>query len=113
MDGRGSKGQLSPQLYRIRAVRAEEPRPLARIGIVVLALAVVFCLVLPMTGGNVMHAALVCCFVLAILLSVAILIGPARKAALGLVLGQRHPRPAGVLAVARAPNPIALGALLI
>jgi hypothetical protein len=77
-----------------------------------LALAVVFCLILPMADGSAVHVAMVCCFVLATLLSVVILIGPARHAAVTTALAQRM-KPAGVLPVARAPNPVALGALLI
>ena len=93
-------------------MRTGECRPLARLAIVVLALAVVFCLALPMTGGSAMHIAMVCCFVLATLLSIVILIGPGRYDVVSAPLC-RHTKPAGVLAVARAPNPVALGALLI
>ena len=92
---------------------AKEGRSLVRLGVVLLTLAVIFCLVLPMAGGGAMSVAMVCCFVLAILLTVAILIGPTRNASVAPELGHKHLRPADVLAVARAPDPVALGALLI
>ena len=73
----------------------------------------VLCLALPMMNGGAMHLTMVCCFVLAILLTVAILLGPTKSAVLAVALGYGAPRPHGVAAVARAPDPVALGALLI
>jgi hypothetical protein len=85
-----------------------------RVAIVVLALAVLVCLALPMThGDSVMTVGLMCCFVLVILLSIFVLDRPQRTFLLQLATGGASPSPRRVLATARAPDPITLGALLI
>lgn len=88
--------------------------PLVRVAVFVLVLAVVLCLAVPMSGnsGAEMDFALLCCFVLAIALSVFVL----RRARQTLILGGAFgsvvplPRPARN---ARAPDLVGLGSLLI
>lgn len=92
------------------------PAP-ARAAVLLLALAVFLCLTLPMasgdTGGGAQVAAMVCCFVLAIVLSVFFLARPRA----GLLLWSAPIRQRPVLArgdpPVRAPDLSILGALLI
>ncbi len=106
-------GRRPGRIYRISGVGTEERRPIVRIGIVMLALAVVLCLVLPMTdSGGVMQLTMVCCFVLAVLLSLVMLIGPRWNASTDPAFGNPGFRAGRFVPLARAPDPIALGALL-
>lgn len=89
--------------------------PLVRVAIVVLALAVVFCLVLPMSGGGdaATNFALVCCFVLAVALGVFLLRRPRGTLLLGDAFTHSTPLARGPTRSARAPDIVALGSLLI
>lgn len=89
--------------------------PLARAAVVLLVLAVVMCLVLPMSGDGMAstHFALFCCFVLAVALGVFILRRPQTTLRLGNTLGLGVPLARGPTQTARAPDIIALGSLLI
>jgi len=89
--------------------------PIVRLAVVVLVLAVVFCLVLPMTGGHDagMNFALACCLVLAIALSVFFLARPREALLVGDAFGFAVPLARGPTRTARAPDIVALGSLLI
>lgn len=89
--------------------------PLMRAAVVVLVLAVVLCMVLPMSGGGdaAMTFALVCCFVLAIALSVFLLRRPRDAFLLGDAFSFAVPLARGPTRAARAPDIVALGSLLI
>lgn len=83
----------------------------ARPVVVVVALAIVFCLAIPMSGA--MDVALICCFVLGVALSVLRLERPSRirlepTVVSGSLAAGPSPRFAG-----RPPNLVALGSLLI
>lgn len=77
-----------------------------------LALAVLFCLVLPMAGGGATQIAMACCFVLAVLFGLGIVLRPVRLAANIVGLTPSLTRTEAVLPFARAPNPVTLGILL-
>lgn len=91
------------------------PSPLTRTAVVLLVLAVVLCLVLPMSGDGMAttHFALFCCFVLAVALGVFILRRPQTTLLLGNILGRALPLARGPTETARAPDIVALGSLLI
>lgn len=85
-----------------------------RFAITALALAVLICLALPMAEGDgAMTMGLMCCFILVVLLSIFLLARP--HPTLLLYLGRGTPRRPlrRISATARAPDPVALGALLI
>ena len=98
-----------------RAMTRPIASPLTRAAVVILVLAVVLCLVLPMSGDGMAttHFALFCCFVLAVALSVVILRRPQTKLLLGNTLGLAIPLARGPTQTARAPDIVALGSLLI
>jgi peptidoglycan/LPS O-acetylase OafA/YrhL len=86
----------------------------ARAAIVVLVLAVLFCLVLPMSGdGMGMPLALFCCFVLAVALAVFVLARPRTSLMVDGPLAPSVPLARGPTEGARAPDILALGSLLI
>lgn len=92
---------------------SRELPPAARIAIAVLVLAVFVCPVLPMVGdGDPGMRALLCCFVLAVVLGVFLLArrwsGPVFSTLVRPQRPGRLPPPVG-----RPPDPIALGSLLI
>jgi hypothetical protein len=89
--------------------------PIVRALVAMLALAVLLCLVLPMTmdAGSEMNMALFCCFVLAIVLGVFVLRRPGPKLVFGYALGGAFPHPPLPLRTARAPDVVELGSLLI
>lgn len=89
--------------------------PLLRAAVVLLVLAVVLCLVLPMSGGGDggMNFALACCFVLAVAMSVFLLGRPRAIVLLGDALGLAVPLARVPTQTARAPDVVALGSLLI
>lgn len=89
--------------------------PLVRVLVVLLALAVLGCLAVPMSGDGemVMHVVMACCFVLAIAFSVFVLRPPQAAALLEPGLGRTTPLARGPTRTARAPDVFALGSLLI
>ena len=98
-----------------RAMTRPIASPLTRAAVVLLVLAVVLCLVLPMSGDGMTttNFALVCCFVLAVALGVFILRRPQTTLLLGTSLGLAVPLARGPTQTARAPDIVALGSLLI
>jgi len=98
----------------ILRVRVRELTPALRIAIVVLALAVLICVALPMSNADsAMSFGVMCCFVLAVLLSAFLLDGSQRTPWLAVARVAVPPLPPSILATARAPDLVALGSLLI
>jgi hypothetical protein len=80
----------------------------------ILVFAVVLCLLFPMGGDSAaMHFALTCCFVLAVALSIFLLRRPRETILLRDALGFAVPLARGPTRMARAPDIVALGTLLI
>lgn len=98
-----------------RAMSRPVVSPFMRAAVVVLVLAVVLCLVLPMSGDGMagMNFALFCCFVLAIALASFFLRRPHGALVVGDASGVSVPLARGPTRTARAPDIVELGSLLI
>lgn len=114
-DSRGDARVLRHVCRIIGTMTRPFASPLVRVAVAVLIVAVMLCLVFPMSGDGMagMHFALFCCFVLAVALGVFILRRPQTTLLLGNTLGRVSPLARGPTETAHAPDIFALGSLLI